>query len=84
METVVAKCGYLMMGALLTSMVTAWPSHACSNTVCTRETRSTMGAMHLPNHGKGKLQLRESNARSKNSVSALKLKAKLTTLVSKQ
>ena len=41
-----------------------------------------MGAMHLPNHGKMKLQLRESNARSKNSVSALKLKARLTTLVS--
>ena len=42
-----------------------------------------MGATHLPNHGKKKLQLRESNARSKNSVSALKLKARLTTLVSK-
>ena len=81
---VIVECGNLLMGALSTRRVTAWLRNACSNTVFIRETRSTKGVIHLSKDGKKKLQLRESNARSKNSVSALKLKPRLTTLITKQ
>ena len=83
MQMVIADFGQLMV-ALPMRRVTAWLRTACSTTVFTRETRSTLDVMHLPLHGKPKLQLREPNAGSKNTESALKLKPRLTTMVSKQ
>merc|ERR1712141_965713 len=71
MEKAIADFGEILMITLPTRGVTAWLRPVCSTTVCTRETRSSMGVMHLLKDGKKKWQLRESNARS-------------TTLVSKQ
>ena len=59
-----------LMAVLPTRRVTAWLKIACLTTVFTRETSSTLNVKPLLMHGKQKLQLSKSNARSSKRVPA--------------
>merc|ERR1712156_166334 len=82
--TTLMKLVVAMDGQKLTRRRTAWLRNACSNTVFTRETSTTMIVKLLLKNGKMQLKPRKLNAKKRNLVLVSKLLLRLTSEVTQK